>query len=132
MHYIINPSIFYWINALNTIRNVSIGSIVVSIMMFIGFMIGCLLNAEYAKDPEYIERHPDDEHIWYFNICKKWMKVSLIIGIIFLLMIVFIPSKSTMIEILIAKTATYENTQWTIETLKEACNYIVEVFNKFK
>ena len=49
-----------------------------------------------------------------------------------LVLTIFVPSKSTMIEMMIAKYATYENADWTVESLKSVVDYIVEAFKAVK
>jgi hypothetical protein len=43
-----------------------------------------------------------------------------------------LPSDDTLIEMMIAKQATYDNAQWTLETLKSAVDYIVNAIKSVK
>ena len=38
----------------------------------------------------------------------------------------FVPSKEALIEMQVARFATYENAEWTLDTVKAAVDYIVE------
>ena len=47
-------------------------------------------------------------------------------------MLVFIPNKQTIIEMMIAKKATYDNVSWTIEQVKEAVDYVISAIKEIK
>jgi len=46
--------------------------------------------------------------------------------------VIFIPSRNTMLEMQIARYATYENAEWTVETIKSAVDYIVQAIGSLK
>ena len=56
---------------------------------------------------------------------KKWMLFFLIPGLIFVLISIFVPGKTTSVEMLVAKTATFDNVNWTVQQVKEIIDYIV-------
>ena len=119
MNYIVNPAIFYWMSVANGLL-VFLGVltavfIVLSIIFIVDYHVQ--MDSGYEKDAE----RP-----------KRWLKVTVPLVIIFGLAAVFIPSKNTILEMMIAKMATYENAFWTMETLKEAVDYIVEALAKLK
>ena len=131
MTYIIDPSVFYWINVLGVLHTV------------IAILGGCclaggitaLIYGWYVKANAY-----DTE---YDNILKKtidviddremqealkWIKrgrILSVISVIFIIAAVFVPGKVTSIEMLIAKTATFENVGMSVESIKELIDYIV-------
>lgn len=84
------------------------------------FAISAMLSSECAKDNED------------YLLAKKIRNVSGIILVISFATIVFVPSKNTLIEMMIAKQATYDNAQWTLETLKSAVDYIISAIQSVK
>ena len=112
-NYIIDPSIFYWMNVLDAIRGIT---------TFIAIMSGGLLVIAIIL---YFMSIHEEEHE-YAKICRKLMFISGIIMVISSIIIIFIPDKRTSIEMLIARTATYENAQLTVQGIKEVVDYIVQ------
>jgi len=121
-NYIINPSIFYWINVLNIVHILT--SIVFSfglILTFIGIICNIIYMYNFKTYPRTCEH--DGE------VAKIWRKVAIIAGIVSAIsgiLMIFMPNKTTSIEMLIARTATYENAQLTIQGIKEVVDYIVQ------
>lgn len=112
MNYIINPSVFYWINVVDGLKNVAV----------LALILGCVgvftCIVIYIADHDYLD---EDET----NTLKKTSKVVVPAFISGLLGVIFIPDKQTLIEMLIAKTATVDNAEWTLDALKQAVDYIV-------
>ena len=110
--YLINPSWFYWISVVDGLRGFFIvlgicsGAITISSILF------------FAEDLIDI---------------KQWKKIS-IIGCIFILIsilgAILLPSKETLIEMEVARLATKSNIDWTIESIKELIDYIVDAIKK--
>lgn len=119
MNYIINPSVFYWMNVLNSLVSVSIllliiGSIGIIVFGVIGLVDHACMGEEEA------------------TAIKKVFRLVVSMFVVGLLGIVFIPDKQTMMEMLIAKTATVENAEWTIDSLKSVVDYIVQAAQNLK
>jgi len=138
-NYIIDPSVFYWINVL---------SIIQTVFGFLGFMLlagGAILTGFYIYGSYNLEEKPTDpgknadsldlhvynrdlntynEHIKELRLTRKWMISLLIIGAIIAIAAVFIPGKTTSVEMLVAKTATFDNVNWTTQQIKEIIDYI--------
>ena len=53
------------------------------------------------------------------------MMTTLIVGGVLVLISIFIPRKQTSVEMLVAKTATFDNVNWTVQQVKEIIDYIV-------
>ena len=116
MTYLIEPSVFYWINVLSALKDVMVGciifgSIVATISWVSYWMYKDLEEEGYLRGPRII---------------------SVIIIFIGIFGAVFIPSKETMITMLVAKTATLENVGWTVDALKEVVDYIVKAISEIK
>ena len=115
-NYIINPSIFYWMNVLDTVRGItlfcSITSMATLIVLAIAYLI-CINTEEYTDAKIY----------------KKVLPVAAIIAVISSIIVIFVPDKRTSMEMLIARTATYENAQLTVQGIKEIVDYIVQAIN---
>ena len=110
---IINPAIFYWMGLFDSIHYVSeviviLNSCILGVSIFFGFVLGKIFDD--------IDKSGLKKAITILGICLAIACIGLI----------FCPSKETMIEMLVAKTATYENAEWTVETVKEAVDYIIQ------
>ena len=117
-NYIIDPSVFYWMSTMDTVKNVSavIGGVL--LIAAIALMIGAIYNRSEVERGQY------DENKMYLSICKRWLAVTLPAGLIFTLLAIFIPNKNTSIEMLMARTATFDNVDWTFAQVKEIIDYI--------
>ena len=126
--YIINPSWFYWLNVVDAIGTFFGVIVVVSIGGMIASTIGYLICHSCITD------YPDksDGERARLPVWKRILKISIITAAVAGVFLVFIPSKSTLIEMQIARYATYENAEWTVETIKAAVDYIVEAINSLK
>lgn len=116
--YIINPSWFYW---LKVVDNISIVLIVFAVIATAATAVGL---PAYWFDDVFDEAEE-----------KQFRKIAkgMIVGVVILwLLVVFVPSKSTLIEMQIAKYATYENAEWTIESIKSAVDYIIDAIKSLK
>lgn len=116
MTYIVEPKVFYWVQVLDSIKTVAV------VCAVLGIMASACLWASY-----WVEYKEDDE---------KWLRGprygALAVSILGVAVAIFAPSRDTMIAMLVAKTATVENLGFTIDTLKEAVDYIVEAVARIK
>lgn len=119
-NYIIDPSVFYWMNVLAIMQTVFAIIGVFLLLASIGFIAGWIYN--WYQTIEY-EHH--DENRKYLRMCRKVTMLTLIPGIILVVLSIFIPSKSSSVEILVAKAATFDNVDWTVQQVKEVIDYIV-------
>ena len=117
MNYIINPAVFYWMSVVDAVCFWSLGVALLSGIALV--IIVCIRTFEYFDD--------DD-----LKTVTKATKISLTVFIVSALITIFTPSKNTMIQILVAKCATYDNANWTLETIKSAADYIVEAIKSLK
>lgn len=117
MNYIIDPAWFYWVNAIDTINTVLLAVMLIScictIAVFIMYYFCCVDEEDYKP-------------------LKKLLNTLAIITLIFVVIYIFCPDKKTMIEMQVARFATYENAEWTVETVKSAVDYIVQVIKSIK
>lgn len=117
-NYIIDPQVFYWINTLSiiqTVLGIFGGAFAV---ISIGLAGGWIYNACQAKDY--------DDNKYYMKVFKKWTIISGVLGLIMLVASIFIPGRTTSIEMLIAKTATFENVNWSVQQIKDVVDYIIQ------
>ncbi len=117
-NYVINPQVFYWINVLSILQTVIaiIGGVLVT--AFICLVAGWIYNASEAKNG-----YEDNEV--YMKVCKTWAIVTGIVGFVLITASIFIPGRTTSIEMLIAKTATFDNVNWSVQQVKDVVDYIV-------
>lgn len=109
--YIIDPMWFYWVSVADGLKAFCIAF---PIVIFVVCGIFSVIT--------YSDLDDDDD--------KKTSIKTCLIAAAFLLLIliiaIFIPSKETLIQMEIAKHATYENTEVLIQKIKEASDYILE------
>ena len=125
---IINPAIFYWIGVSSAAQVFFVVMVGTAICVLIAAAMVISMEASLAKSFP----RSSEEHIKTVNTWKKILKYSIIVIIIGSLLCVFIPSKETLLSILVAKYLTYENATWTLESVKEAVNYIVNAVAMLK
>lgn len=121
-HYIIDPAVFYWMNVLSIVHILTIVIFSLGLILtFIGIICDIMYMYNFKTYPRVCEH--DGE------IAKIWHKVAIIAGIVSAIsgiLMIFVPDKTTSIEMLIARTATYENAQLTVQGIKEVVDYIVQ------
>lgn len=118
---IINPAIFYWIGVSSAAQAFFVVAVGTAICVLIVAALIISMEASLIKSFP----RSSEENIRVMNSWKKIFKYSVITIIIGSLLCVFIPTKETLLSILVAKYLTYENATWTLESVKEAVNYIV-------
>ena len=118
---IINPAIFYWIGVSSAAQTFFVVAVGTAICVLIVAAIIISMEASLAKSFP----RGSEENIRVVNSWKKIFKYSVITIISGSLLCVFIPTKETLLSILVAKYLTYENATWTLESVKEAVNYII-------
>lgn len=128
MKYIINPSWFYWLGVVNSMRGFMLAAFIVALIIIGVALIIIPVNVKLIRDYPSIS---DDERkvVRFFT---KAMKVAIGVCIASGLFLVFVPSKETLIEMMIAKQATYENATWTVDALKSAVDYVVQAIQSLK
>ena len=128
MNYIINPSWFYWLGVVNSMRGFMLVAFIVAIILIGVALIVIPVNVKLIQDYPSI---CDDERkaVRFFT---KAMKVAIGVCIVAGLFLVFVPSKETLVEMMIAKQATYENATWTVDALKSAVDYVVQAIQSLK
>lgn len=128
MNYIINPSWFYWLGVVHSMRGFMLTAFIVAIIVIGVSLIIIPVNVKLIRDYPSIS---DDERkvVRFFT---KALKVAIGVCIASGLFLVFVPSKETLIEMMIAKQATYENATWTVDALKSAVDYVVQAIQSLK
>lgn len=128
MNYIINPSWFYWLGVVNSMRGFMLVVFIVSIIIVGVALIIIPVNVKLIQDYPSI---CDDERkaVRFFT---KALKIAIGVCVVGGLFLVFVPSKETLIEMMVAKQATYENATWTVDALKSAVDYVVQAIQSLK
>lgn len=128
MNYIINPSWFYWLGVVNSMRCFMLAAFIVAIIVIGASLIVIPVNVKLIQ--EY-PRISDDERktVRFFT---KALKVAIGVCVVGGLFLIFVPSKETLIEMMVAKQATYENATWTVDALKSAVDYVVQAIQSLK
>lgn len=128
MNYIINPSWFYWLGVVESMRYFMIAAFIISIAAIIVAIIIVPVDMRMIRDfPDM----SDDERksVRFFT---KVLKAAIWALVISGLILLFVPSKETLIEMMIAKQATYENANWTLDALKSAVDYVIQAIQSLK
>lgn len=122
---IINPIFFYWLDIVSSLDHaIFCLEVILAILGIAAIVIIAVMAAIIQEYPTNCESEK--------NILKYWQKIlKIAIGLFCLFMIVgiFIPSKETLLSIMVAKFATYENAAWTLDTVKSAVDYIIEAIS---
>lgn len=119
MDYIINPSWFYWIEVADCIKGCAIAAAII-------LSCAAIILAIVAKIDDDFDEHRSA------NVKRKVLIYCLVALAVCVVVIIFVPSKQTLIEMMIAKKATYGNVSWTIEQIKEAVDYIITAIKEIK
>lgn len=115
---IINPSWFYWVNV---VQGAGIAVTILALIATIFCLVGLPL---YHVDAVY----NDESKKKFWKIAKGLIILCSVLWIVS----IFIPSKETLIEMQVAKYATYENAEWSVETIKQAVDYIINALKELK
>ena len=113
-NYIIDPMWFYWLQVVDGIQGVFF---VVAILSAIALITCGIVAFVLYTDDCY-----EDES----KKIAKCLKPTVLILVVSMLLVVFIPSKKTLIEMEVAKYATYSNVESVKEQIKDAADYILD------
>jgi hypothetical protein len=115
MNYIVDPMWFYWISVIDCSKLVAF---CLDTVCFIGAVVsfGCHFDA-YEDDAKKL---------------MKWCRIFLVAFAVLSLLLVFVPSKSTLIEMMIARTATKQNAEMTLDAIKSAVDYVSNAIQSAK
>lgn len=111
---IVNPWLFYWMNVCSSVK-------VVAVLTMIAGSLGTLFFGAGAIVCTLDEQ---DESI---NLCKKCFASLVWILVVSALVVMFVPSKDTILMMQAARLATTDNINAVFEALKSAIDYAVGV-----
>lgn len=135
MNYIINPNWFYWLQLLSDSKTIiAVFSALITAGLIAAIIAACV---NYAMGYRYRNDIDEDgvalDSDWSdYLLAKKFVKILFPITIICLIIYILIPSKETLISMMIAKYATKENLSMTVEGIKSAVDYIVNAMKEIK
>lgn len=116
MDYIIDPMWFYWLQIVDSVQGlfciVAIISGAIGVIMSVLYIASVVEGCTYEEDSR--------------KRLKGLIKPLAVCFIIAITVTVFIPSKQTLIEMEIAKHATYSNVESVKEQIKDATDYILD------
>lgn len=120
MNYIIDPMWFYWVGIVDDLKGVlSVATATLIVATVALFAWGLC------------EKYVEDNGCSAKAIIKKAYALMVIVAV-FGLLAIAVPSKQTLIEMQVARFATYENAEWTVDTIKQAVDYIIEAIGSLK
>lgn len=115
MNYIINPMWFYWISVIDRLKIFALCADFICVIC-VGVIFFVRLDA-----------CGEDE-----KTCTKWIHIFLALFIVLTLISIFVPSRNTLIEMMIARNATTENATTAVEAIKSAVDYIINAIQSAK
>ena len=121
---IINPWIFYLIDVLNGLKEVSAVAIFMTIVMLICIGIAIVF---FKSDDSFYRR---DDNADIIRALIRVFKRLLIVACITTSVFVVTPSEETMYKMLVAQYVTYENVDKATESIKEGVDYIFKKLGK--
>lgn len=113
MTYYINPIWFYLMNVCGKLGGLS--ALIACIFGFGAIIMGIGLMCEKSVG--------DDDMV---NLLTKYVKPSIVITIIFLILACAIPSKETCEEMMIASVVTHENVDQAKDNIKSIVDYVFD------
>ena len=128
MNYIINPSWFYWLGVVESMLHFMVAAFVLSIAFVVASAIIIPVDISVIREFPGIS-DGERKTVQFFT---KALKIAIGVLVISGLVLVFVPSKETLIEMMIAKQATYENANWTLDALKSAVDYVIQAIQSLK
>ena len=121
MNYIIDPSWFYWIGVADGIKVIAV---VMMILSIVGLAVcGVIGIYDFCNDDGSEEER---------KIVRKGAIISAILLTVSAALVIFMPSKTTLIEMQIARMATHDNVAWSVDQIKSIVDYIVEAGKALK
>lgn len=111
-NYIVDPMFFYWCNVLDMINQIIIIIFALCLIAIATFVI-----ISWCENYKY-------DSLFEVPKFKKRLGILIAVTALFSLMMIFIPSKETLIEMEIARHATYENLDAVINKIIEVANSI--------
>lgn len=118
-NYVIDPKVFYWMNVFGILQTVFAIFGGACVMASLGLAAGWIYNScEVNRGYE--------SNLVYLKVCRRWTIVTGIIGFVFVTAAIFIPGRTTSIEMMVAKAATFDNVNWTVQQIKDVVDYIVQ------
>ena len=128
MNYIINPSWFYWLGVVESMRYFMIAAFIISIAAIIVAIVIVPVDMRMIRDFPDMSNDERKSVQFFTKVLKAAIWALVISGLILL----FVPSKETIIGMMIAKQATYENATWTLDALKSAVDYVIQAIQSLK
>lgn len=128
MTYIINPIWFYWLSvvdrACQLVHTAAILLFLLSVALFVAAAF-CKYAAVYSNTV--------DEECFEYVTGAKMQRIATVVAVLAVIMsaiYAFIPSRETLIEMQIARFATVENAEWTLNAIKSATDYIISAIKE--
>ena len=119
INYVIDPQVFYWMNVLGIVQTILgvIGGVCAA--AFVCLLIGWIYNSLVVKKGY-------ESNLFFLKEFRKWAIITGIVGFVLGTAAIFIPGRTTSIEMMIAKAATFDNVNWTVQQVKDVVDYIVK------
>ena len=116
MNYIIDPMWFYWIGVIDSLK-------ILALALDIFCVIGAGISLAFWLDT------CDDD---YQKLSSRYGRAFVVGFAVLSLILVFVPSRSTLIEMMIARTATTQNAEMTLDAIKSAVDYVSNAIQSAK
>jgi len=118
---IVDPSIFYWMSVADDVIFVAIAGAVITTIITI--IIATYIALEAC----------DLDDCWKeFRKRKRFFVPIIIIDVFLIIVAVFVPSKNTIIEMIVAKSVTPDAITNGVQSVKETVDYIIQKIAELK
>lgn len=128
MTYIINPMWFYWLSVADKIwRGTCSLAILLAIFSATAYIAAAALKFNALDDEGF------DRKCSAYIVGAKVQRVATVLAVLTVILFAisaFIPSRETLIEMQIARFATVENAEWTLDAIKSATDYIISAIKE--
>lgn len=132
MDYIINPMWFYWLGLADIAKNICIALFIVSLTTTVIFSCMAIQKQNDAEEYKDSGSKYSITCRYSYGIFKKAAITSGIVCFLSMTGAIFIPTKETLIYIMVARQATYTNIGLTVDAIKEAVDYVVQAISNIR
>lgn len=126
---VISPIFFYWLSIADEIKSAAIAISVASAIALISLAIFYFVSKYDAVSFPYLY---GEESGQIAALILQFLKPLFVVLPVSIACAILIPSKATLLSMMVAKFATYENAELTVNAIREAVDYIVQAIASLK
>lgn len=123
---IVNPFLFYLMGMGENLWGISIAALVIS-----AFSLIVAISCYFYNFIEW-KTYDNEDNKEYSVLCKKIAVTTSAFLVVSILLVVCIPRKQTVIEMMIANAVTADNIGAGVDAIKNAADYVVEAIKSLQ